>query len=194
MPGEPAAHRTMTAGEYLAWEREQPSRHGFDRGVVFDMAGGSLRHNALVASAIRLLGNLFEGKGRRVLATDMRIGVRPGEKYVYADASVVCGPIETETGTTDVLANPTILVEVLSPSTEAYDRGAKWVDYQRLGSLRDYLLVSQDVARIEHYRREADGSWRYAIAEADGRVTLSSGAELEVDPVFEGVMDLPGGD
>lgn len=181
----------MTASEYLAWERLQPERHEYYRGEVFLMAGGSPRHNAISAAIIRDLGVAARGSACRVLTSDQRIVARPGEHYVYADASLVCGPFELAEGTTDVLANPRAIFEVLSRSTEAYDRGDKWAAYRRLPSLSEYLLVSQAVPRIEHFQRQAKG-WRYEVLEAGGRITLGEGFELEIDAIYDGVLDFPG--
>lgn len=181
----------MTASEYLAWERVQPDRHEYYRGEVFLMAGGSPRHNALSAAIIRDLGVAARGSACRVLTSDQRIVARPSEHYVYADATLVCGPFELAEGTTDVLANPRAIVEVLSRSTEAYDRGDKWAAYRRIPSLSEYLLVSQAIPRIEYFQRQAKG-WRYEVLEAGGRITLGDAFELEVDAVYDGVLELPG--
>jgi Uma2 family endonuclease len=182
----------MTAGDYLAWEREQPERHEFLRGEVFSMAGGTPRHNRLTARVIIELGNALRGGPCEVSSTDQRIVAREGEHYVYADASVVCGPMELAHGTKDVLANPSVVVEVLSKSTEAYDRGAKWDGYQAIAALTDYLLVAQNAVHIEHFRREADGEWRYRVAGAGGRVTLSNGTVLDADTIYRGAFELEG--
>ncbi len=183
-----ATRAQMTADEYLAWEREQPTKHEFFHGEVFAMAGGSPRHNALcgriIAFASRALPRCV------VLTSDQRVTMANHGRYVYPDVSIVCGGLEIEAH--DVLMNPTILVEVLSATTEQYDRGLKWEGYQRIPSLADYVLVSQAEPRIEHYRRAADGSWNYRAAGAGERVTLSTGFELLVDEVFAGVLDLPG--
>jgi hypothetical protein len=95
-------------------------------------------------------------------------------------------------GLDDVITNPTILVEVLSSSTEEHDRGIKWIGYQRIGSLTDYLLVAQAEARIEHYRRNPDGGWSYRTAQRHERVVLTGGGELAVNAIFAGMFDLPG--
>ena len=182
----------MSAEQYLAWERTQLDRHEFFRGEVFEMAGGRLRHNALSAAMILELGIAHRGTGGRVLSGDQRIAARPGEHYVYADASVVHGRLELEPGTNDVLLNPSVIVEVLSASTERYDRGPKWESYRTLPSVTDYLLVSQTAPRIEHYRREAGADWHYRVAEAGDRVVLSSGAAIDVSVVYEGVSSLDG--
>jgi Uma2 family endonuclease len=190
------AHSTetlrMAAPEYLAWEREQRERHEFYRGEVFSMAGGTPRHNALTAAMIGELGIALRGGPCRVLSGDQRILLRDGEHYVYADASAVCGPIALAPGTKDVLVNPSIVVEVLSKSTEAYDRGVKWEGYQALPSVTDYVLVAQREVRIEHYQRDAQGEWRYRVARAGGRVTLSNGAVVAVDAIYAGAFELEG--
>jgi Uma2 family endonuclease len=181
----------MTASEYLAWERVQADRHEYYLGEVFLMAGGSPRHNALSAAILRDLGVAARGSACRALTSDQRIVARAGERYVYADATLVCGPLELDEGTTDVLANPRAVFEVLSRSTEAYDRGDKWAAYRRISSLSDYLLVSQSIPRIEWFQRQAKG-WRYEVVEAGGRITLSEGFELELDALYDGVLELPG--
>ncbi len=180
---------SMTAAEYLAWEREQVERHEYCRGEVFAMAGGSPRHNALSAAILRDLGVAVRGTGCRALSPDQRIAIRPAEHYVYADASLVCGPLELAPETSDVLANPCAIFEILSRSTEAYDRGDKWGAYRRIASLREYFLVSQTVQRIEVYRRE-DARWHYEVIEA-GKFEVS-GFELDIERLYEEIMDLPG--
>ena len=188
--GRVATRSQMTAEEYLAWEREQPTKHEFFYGEVFAMAGGSPRHNALCNICGTALTNALRARGCVVLTSNQRVTMTNGGRYVYPDVSVVCGRLEIEAN--DVLTNPTILVEVLSASTEQYDRGLKWESYQRMVSLADYVLVSQAEPRIEHYRRGVDGSWTYRAAGAGERVTLSTGVTLVVDEIFVGVLDLPG--
>lgn len=122
-----------------------------------------------------------------------RISAKQGERYVFADAVGVCGGAQIVPGTTDVLTNPKIIVEILSRSTEKYDRGEKWDAYQRLPSLSDYLLVAQTVDQVEHYQREAGGSWRYRRFEAGETLTLSNGATVAVDAIYEGAFDFTPG-
>jgi Uma2 family endonuclease len=181
----------MAPAEYLAWEREQSERHHYLRGEIFAMAGGSPRHNALGAAVIGDLRVAFRSGPCRAFTSDQRVAIREGEHYVYPDVTVVCGHLEFAAGTKDTLVNPAVVVEVLSKSTEAYDRGAKWDDYRQLPSVTDYLLVSQTSPRIEHFQR-GDGEWHYRVAVAGGRVTPTSGAVLEVDSIFRGVFDLEG--
>lgn len=155
------------------------------------MAGGNLRHNALCASLIEALRAQLRGRCT-ALTSDQRVIAVQRERYAYPDVSVVCGPVTTEPGTSDVLANPTILVEVLSDTTEQYDRGLKWNGYQHIESLIDYVLVSQSEPRIEHFRRDRTRTWLYQRATSGERLVLSNDAVLEIDAIFAGVFDLPG--
>jgi Uma2 family endonuclease len=190
--GRVAERSHLSAADYLAWERLQPERHEFFDGEVFAMAGGSLRHNALSSNVTAALHAALHGRGCILLSSDQRVGVGAGERYVYPDVTVVCGAVALVHATNDVIANPTILVEVLSSSTEQYDRGLKWEGYQRIESLTDYVLVSQSEPRIEHFSRELDASWRYRAAGPAEHVTLSTGVTLLVDGIFAGVLALPG--
>lgn len=188
--GHAVASQLLSAAEFLEWERTQTAKHEYHHGEVFAMAGGSPRHNFLSTAVGAELRAALRGKGCHVLSSDQRISARAGERYVYADSVVACGGVQMEPGTSDVLATPRIIVEVLSRSTEAYDRGDRWESYQRLPSLSDYLLVSQTARQIEHFQREADGSWRYRLVEAGGTLTLGNGATVAVDAVYEGAFEL----
>ncbi|WP_437733967.1 Uma2 family endonuclease [Sorangium sp. So ce1335] len=191
--GNAASAQRMSATEYLEWERAQAAKHEYHLGEIFAMAGGSPRHNFLSSAMGAELRAAVRGKPCHVLSSDQRISAKQGERYVYADTVVVCGGVRMEPGASDVLANPSVVVEVLSPSTEAYDRGGKWGAYQRIPSLTDYLLVSQVSVRVEHYRREADDSWRYRVIEAGGSITLANGATLPIDAIYEGAFELDAG-
>jgi Uma2 family endonuclease len=187
-----AERSKLTASEYLAWERAQPIKHEFFDGNAFAMARTSPRHNALCVRASIALNTALQGRGCVEFSSDQRIGIGLGTRYVYPDVSVVCGTVQLQDGTSDVIANPKIIVEVLSQSTEQYDRGLKWVSYQRLPSLTDYVLVSQLEPQIEHYRRDAGGRWSYRSFGPGERLELTDGAVLDVDAIFAGVFELPG--
>ncbi|MCK6587311.1 MAG: Uma2 family endonuclease [Polyangiaceae bacterium] len=188
--GVPAIIQRMSAPEYLEWERTQTEKHEFHDGEVFAMAGGSPKHSFLSNAVGAELRGALRGKRCSVHSSDLRIAAEPGERYVYADAVVVCGGFRSDPGTTDVLANPSVIVEVLSPSTEAYDRGLKWEAYQRLASLTDYLLISQTSVRIEHFQRETQASWRYRVLSAGDSISLANGASVAI---YEGAFELNAG-
>ena len=191
--GALATKTGVTADEYLAWEREEPQKHEFHDGEVFAMAGGSPRHNVLSASFGAELRAALRGKGCNVFSSDQRVVALSGRRFLYPDAVATCGELRFEPGTTDVLANPTVIVEVLSPSTEAYDRGGKWEAYQRIASLTDYVLVTQTSPGLEHFARESGGSWRYRLLGSGEVLTLSNGSTIAVDAVFEGAFDVAAG-
>lgn len=153
------------------------------------MAGASPRHNRLCVRISAVLEAAMAQRGCHVLSSDQRTGLDAGERYVYPDISVVCGALQVEHD--DVIVNPTIVVEVLSRSTEQNDRGSKWQSYQQLASLTDYVLVPQWSPRLEHYGRNERG-WTYVAVGPGEHITLSDGSEIAVDDVFAGVMDLPG--
>ena len=178
----------MSAEEYLAWERREERKHEYFEGEVYAKAGGSPRHNRLSSKITTALETALGGRCH-VFSSDQRIRSRD-RRYVYPDVSVVCDApvIEQE----DVLVNPTIIVEILSSTTEQYDRGLKWDGYQMLASLTDYVLVSQERARIEHFARTPDGRWVYTSANAGERIRLTNGTWLDIDAIFAGVFELPG--
>jgi Uma2 family endonuclease len=156
------------------------------------MAGETPRHNALGVSVSAELRAVLRPRRRSVLSSDQRLAFPPDARYVYPDVTVICGPPAFQPATHDVITNPAILVEVLSRSTEEYDRGLKWSGHQSIGSLTDYLLVAQAEIRIEHYRRNADGSWTYRAAGSGDHIVLTGGGELAVDSVYAGLFELPG--
>lgn len=147
----------MTAAEYLEWERQQTERHEFVNGEVFLLAGGTRRHNFIAAHVLRSIGNRLESGDSEAAGSDMRIHVEATGMYAYPDISVACPPIEGEAD--DVISNPVLLAEVLSPSTADYDRGGKFAHYRQIPSLREYLVIWQSEARIEHHQRADEGHW-----------------------------------
>ncbi len=182
----------MTPHEFLAWEREQlTERHHYVRGEVFAMSGGSARHSFLGAQMIRLLGQGVLGGACSTYTADLRLGLA-SDLFVYADAVVVCRPMTMRPGTKDVVTNPTAVVEVLSKSTEAYDRGDKLAGYLALASVQHVVFVSQRQLRVETYTRQGDGSFRYEIHEAGGTLDLAAiKVKVSVDEIYAGAFELP---
>lgn len=184
IPSVRTRHRYSYA-EYLEYERDSGLKHEFVDGEILGMAGGSRRHNALAA---RVVTALEQGRKRGCVAfqSDQKIRVLATGRATYPDASVVCGPIEGDPGEPSgaTITNPTLLAEVLSPSTEEDDRGGKWQDYQQLPSLQEYVLVSQGAPRVESYRRLANGHWEYREV-TSGQITLSTGAVLDLAALYD---------
>lgn len=154
-----AVKRGLSYTEYLALEAASERKHEFVAGVVYAMAGGTLEHSALAASMIALLTAALRGRPCRVFTSDARVRVRATGLSTYPDASIACGRIERDPEDPDALANPVVLVEVLSDSTEDWDRGGKFAHYRRIPSLRDYVVVAQSEQLVEHHTRNADDTW-----------------------------------
>ena len=183
----PQSHHDYTFADYLALERDSEIKHEFDAGEILAMSGGTARHSALAANIVIALGTT-RGPGCTVFQSDMRVRIAATGRATYPDASMVCGPLEydLEDAARTTITNPTLIVEVLSVTTEKGDRGNKWMHYQRIPSLQEYVLVSQD-PRIEVFRRMPSGSWEY-LEVREGSVNLASGPTLDLAVLY---ADLP---
>jgi Uma2 family endonuclease len=167
------ARHTFSFEDYVQLEEGSAIKHEFLDGVVYAMAGGSPAHAGIAGNAIRLLGNALEGRRCRVFTSDLRVRVELTGLTTYPDASVVCGelrldPLDAKGHT---VLNPTVIVEVLSPTTEDYDRGEKLAHFKRVTSLQEIVLVAHDEQRVDIWRRQ-DGRW--------SQVTCKMGEVLEL--------------
>jgi Uma2 family endonuclease len=178
----------LTPEEYLAIERKAEIRSEYIQGRMYAMSGASLRHSALVGNILGGIWTQTRGKGCHVHATDLRVKVTPTGLYTYPDVVAFCGEARVEDSHQDTLLNPAVIVEVLSPSTEAYDRGEKFANYRRIDALREYVLVSQDKKRVEHFRRDGD-DWRLTeISEPGAALHLEAiGCSLTLLAIYENV-------
>lgn len=164
----------VTPEQYLEFERAALEKHEYYRGEIFAMAGGTPWHSLIAANLIGALGAALKDKPCRVMTSDLRILV-PDGFYTYPDISVICGEMRFSDKKKDTIENPSLLVEILSPSTEAHDRGFKATHYRQIASLQEYVFVSQTEARLERYRREANGDWKlHDIAGIDAVCELTS--------------------
>jgi Uma2 family endonuclease len=151
-----AAKTRYTPAQYLALERKSPIKHEYYAGEMFAMAGGSREHNLIAGNLHAEVRAQLRDRPCEVYVSDMRVLVSPTGLYTYPDVVAVCGERQFEDGEVDTLLNPNLIVEILSPSTEAYDRGEKFATYRRLESLREYVMVAQDQVRVERYTRQGD--------------------------------------
>ncbi|MEM9996359.1 MAG: Uma2 family endonuclease [Bacteroidota bacterium] len=192
MAALPAYRLPFTAADYFAWEVEQVERHEYYHGEVFAMSGGTARHARIGANVIAALINALAGTGCGVYSSDLRVEVEAGAHYVYPDATVVCGPPQFATDTETTITNPILVVEVLSASTEAYDRGGKFRAYRSIESLRAYVLVEQASAAVEAFQRGDDGTWTLSDAtpEHPSLAIGTLGITLDVNALYEGVTFL----
>ncbi|KYF75314.1 hypothetical protein BE11_00675 [Sorangium cellulosum] len=182
---EPARRILYTHAEYLEQERASPTKHEFLNGEIFAMAGGTPEHARLCLSVGAELRAQLRGRPCAAYSSDLRVRVRATGLSTYPDVSVVCGRLERDLEDKDAALNPVVLVEVLSDSTEAYDRGQKFAHYRLIPSLREYVLVWQHEPRIEVFHRNEDGSWTLREARAgEGAHLEAIGCTLPVDEVY----------
>ncbi|MGO9467182.1 MAG: Uma2 family endonuclease, partial [Isosphaeraceae bacterium] len=153
----------LTAEEYLARERLANFRSEFYRGEMFAMAGASWEHTLIKDNLARLAGNQLEGGPCRVLTSDLRVKISATGLYTYPDIVVVCDEPQFEDNQFDTLLNPRVVVEVLSDSTEKYDRGTKFAHYRQLPSVQEYVMVAQDRPLVERYVRQDDNTWLLSV-------------------------------
>jgi Uma2 family endonuclease len=178
----------MSYPEYLALEAASPGKHEYLDGEVFAMAGGSVTHGALAGAVITALCNALRDRACRVLTSDVRVRSKATGLATYPDVTVVCQKIEVDDDDAHGVLDPTVIVEVLSDSTEGYDRGAKAAHYRRIPSLREYVLVAQGEPLIEVYRRNERGNWELFVEARRGEIAelTSCGPpiRLDVDAIY----------
>jgi Uma2 family endonuclease len=189
-------HVSYSTEEYLVIERGSVERHEYLDGHVYAMAGESPEHGTICTNIGGQLYNQLRRKEYQAFSKDMKVRTGPNPQpgraskglFSYPDLVVVCGELRFHDEYRDVLLNPTIIIEVLSPATEAFDRGEKWVRYQSwLPELADYLLVSQSKPQVEHYQRQASGEWLYSlVGDLDGKLHLASiGCTLQLAEIYD---------
>ncbi len=151
----------ITPQEYLLRERQSPTKSEYFQGEVFAMSGGSANHSLIASNFIREAGNALKDRPCAVFNSDLRVKICATGLYTYPDVTIVCGEQEFDDDHRDTLINPTVLVEVLSESTEKYDRGRKSNHYRQIESLRELVLVAQDRPCVERFTRQPNGDWLF---------------------------------
>lgn len=175
---------------YLEADRKAEFRSEYVDGVVYAMSGGSPAHATLILRVGSLLDVALTDRPCRTSVSDLRLRTGRRNSYVYPDVMVFCSEYELEEGATDIVKNPVLVVEVLSPSTESWDRGGKFARYQAVETLQEYVLVSQDERRVEWFTKLPDGAWRYAVAEGPGaqcRLT-GLGVSILLDELYRKIL------
>ena len=187
----PRPQHHFTVDEYLAFERTSDSRHEYYAGNIYVMVGGTEPHNLIAGNAFYCLKSQLRSRPCKVYTSDMRLKIAPTGLYTYPDVMALCGEVKLADDCRDMIENPQIVVEVLSPSTEAYDRGTKLDHYKRLESVTDCILISQDARRVEHHARGTDGRWRKTNVTGSGIIRLASlGCEIPLDEIYDQI-ELP---
>ncbi len=186
MQGLDLDRRRISEAEYLELENASEERHEYVNGIVYAMSGKSLRHNHIVMNLVRALGSALEAAGRRclVLANDQRVHVAGTGIYTYPDVAVTCERAKMAGQDPRSLVNPGLLVEVLSPSTETYDKTAKFAHYRNIPSLAEILFVAQDEPHVDHYRRLESGQWLLTEHRVGAVELPSLGCTLTLDAIY----------
>lgn len=182
--------RLFSPKEYLTLERQAATKHEYYRGAIYAMAGATRKHNLIAGNVLGLFHLQLRKRPCEVYPSDMRVKITPTGLYTYPDVVIVCGRPQFDDDERDTLLNPTVLVEVSSPSTEDYDRGDKFEHYRTLPALVDYLLIAQERLHVEHYQRQPDGAWLLREYRAlDQVVELAAiGCQLTLADVYEKVQ------
>ena len=182
------AVKLMTESEYLEMERNSDSKHEFYQGEIFAMAGAKRVHNQIVFNISGLLFNHFREKNCNAYGSDMRVQVSTNGLYTYPDIVVVCGEEKYLDKTEDTFLNPSLIIEVLSDSTENYDRGKKFALYRGLESLKEYMLVSSEYRKVEIFRKNGAGQWVLSDVNEDEPAVLESvGCSLLLNDIYNKV-------
>ncbi len=186
---EPEPKKYYSPEEYLAIEREAEFKSEYIHGEIVAMAGASRNHNRITLNAAVSLHSQFRKRECEVYANDMRVCVAATGLYTYPDVVAVCDAPQFEDEQTDTLVNPAVIIEVLSESTESYDRGAKFAHYRRIASLKEYILISQQRHMIEHFICQSRDKWLLYIAEGpEAEIELPSiDCILKLADVYEKV-------
>lgn len=186
-----AALTYYTPDEYFALDRGAEFKSEYRDGRIVAMTGATIEDVTLAGNMHGELRARFRGGPCRALMSDMRVQVGEGRRYTYPDVTAVCGEPRFMDGTLDTLTNPVLIVEVLSPSTEAYDRGEKFLHYRTIESLQEYVLVAQDRVLVERFVRARDGwnLWTFTDLDADLELT-SVGCSIPLRDIYENV-DVP---
>ncbi len=153
------ALKSISVADYLARERSSEFRSEFFDGEIFAMGGGSPSHSLIAANFVREAGNLLKGKPCVVYTSDLRVKVSSTGLYTYPDSTIVCGELQFDDEQGDTVTNPSVIVEVLSESTEKYDRGRKFSHYRQIPSVCEIILISQNEEHVERFVRQPEGGW-----------------------------------
>ena len=176
----------FTPEEYFAWEEQQLHRHEYIDGEVYAMTGGSVNHSQIAVKFVSLLDNHLKGSSCKTLNSDCRVNIVESDDYTYPDASVTCD--DRDKTTTQYITYPCLIIEVLSKSTEAYDRGGKFRMYRQNPILRDYVLVNSEKIEIDLYHKTESGSWEIINYQAGDEIELKSvNLIFTIEQIYESI-------
>ncbi len=173
--------------EYLEMENTAFEKHEYYKGEIFAMSGAGARHNIISINIIISLGNSLKGKSCQPYGSDMRIHIPENTLFTYPDISIICGDITTPEEDKNTAINPTVIIEILSPSTRDYDRGGKFTLYRAIPALKDYILVEAELIHAEHFAINKEGLWQLKeYTNTQDQITLES---LNINLLLSDIYD-----
>ncbi len=179
----------VTIEEYLAIEEAALQKSEYYKGEIFAMAGASISQNSIVGNSLIEIGSFLRDKSCEIFPSDLRIHVDANTLFTYPDLTIFCDPIERYNNRTDTALNPTVIIEVLSKSTQEYDRGTKFNLYRQIPSLKEYIMISSTEILIEQYVRQSDNEWLFTAYDKpdDSFLTESIGLSIIVKSLYRNV-------
>ena len=174
------AFKLITVQEYLESEINAVEKHEFFDGEVFAMAGASEKHNRVVVNLTIEIGKHLKGKSCTIYPSDMRVATPQSDAYMYPDLSIVCGEIELKENIFDTLMNPSVIIEVMSPTTKVYDSGYKFFYYKQIPSLKEYIIIDPTQYFVAKFSRQIDNSWNIVETEGQNASIMINTIELEI--------------
>lgn len=169
------ALKFITIEDYLSLEETAEEKHEYYRGEIFAMAGGTIAHNRLVRNALTAIDEFLAGKNCEVFPSDLKVHNEANSLFTYPDISIVCGEPQKWQDRNDTITNPVVIIEVLSESTQLYDRGQKFKLYRSIPSLKEYLLVSSLEYMVEHFTKQAEDAWNFReLSNPEDQLTIES--------------------
>jgi len=188
----PKYYPKMSPSAFLQWERTQDYKHEYVNGDIVAMAGASANHNTLLANLIITIGSYLKGKTCRIYPSDLRIFVKSKESFFYPDATIVCGELEMTDefdSVKDTVKNPSVIFEILSPSTENYDLGKKFFFYMQIASLKEYIIIDSTQMHIRIGRRQPDNSWKYEeVSDKNAQLNIQTiQHQILLNEIYDGI-------
>ena len=175
--------------EYLSIERSAQEKHELHEGHIVTMSGASIPHNRIVKNIIGNLWSFLRGKSCEVFPSDLRVHIPTADSFTYPDATIVCGKPDTLDNQLDTITNPTAIIEVMSKSTEQYDRGTKFFYYIQIPSLKEYILISSITCYVQKAKKQSDSSWKFnEISTMQGELSIDCiNYSIPLTAIYEGV-------
>lgn len=180
---------SLWPSEFINWERKSETKHEYAGGRIIDMAGASVAHNLIVSNIIGHIYPALSGKSCNIYPSDLRVYVKSRESYFYPDATIICGDIEYSDGEKDTVKNPSVIFEILSPSTEEYDTGKKLYYYMQIESLQQYVTIDSTSLIVRSAQRQSDGAWRFQELNklTNQLLILPVSFHLRLKDIYEGI-------